>query len=149
MTKKDITLSFDYYTRTKDIILKSILFLNSSQKPFIKSFFPFYIDNTHYFFSCLENTLLYKELNQAKIKHTLFNKISNINKNILEIYKDIKFISLLITIQDKIIFDRNVLFLFFDIIIILIIIKVKYDHEREEKRREEKRENYIPGKRRK
>ena len=125
-TKKGIILSFDYYKRTKDIVLNNLFFFDSPQKIFTKSLFPSCIDNNYYHLSCL-----YGKNSKAKSNHILFNKITNINKNIL--------VSSLKNILNKILLVKVFLFVFFDIII-NIIIKVIYDKERrEEKRREEKR----------
>ena len=107
-TKRDIILSFDYYNRTKDIGLNNLFFFDSSKKIFTKSLFPSCIDNNYYHLSCL-----YGKNSKAKSNHILFNKISNINKNILA--------SSLRNILNEILLVKDFLFLFFDMIINIII----------------------------
>ena len=119
---KDIIFSFDYYNRIKSA---KILDLNLERN--------YYGINGYIYQNIIFNPLNILISSQMKWKNNLFDKLSNIDKddNNLKIYKKTKLISSLRIIFYKMILDKDIPCLCFDI--------RNYHLSREEKRKEEKR----------
>ena len=140
---EDIIFSFDSFDETGgikrlDIFFErnysrtskhTLLFFDTSHEISSKSILSSSIENTLYFLSCFENTLLCEEY--SLIKSSEFDNNLNINKEKTSLSSQR-------IVLYEIVSNKDILYISFDINLILIFLKVIFYYKRrEEKRREE------------